>query len=99
MVVTVFRSRMRPGVEAEMEKLGARMYELASQMPGFVSYKDYMAEDQEIVTIVEFETMDAVVAWREHPEHKAAQDRGRNELFSWYHIQVCETVRDYDFNA
>ena len=47
MVVIVFRSRIRPGVEEEMEKVGARMYELAASMPGFISYREYAAADGE----------------------------------------------------
>ncbi len=97
MIVTVFRSRLRSGVEQEMEALGQRMYEIASNMPGFVSYKDYMAGDGEIVTLVEFATLQALEAWRDHPEHQVAQQRGRAEFFAEYHIQVCHTVRDYSF--
>ncbi len=94
MVVVVFRSRIRPGTEQELARLGARMYELASSMPGYISYKDFVAEDGENVSIIEFESIESVTAWREHPEHKIAQRRGREEFFSEYHIQVCAPVRE-----
>lgn len=97
MIAVVFRSRLRPGVEQEIEQLGARMYELASRMPGFVSYREYQAADGEGVAIVEFESLEAVKAWREHPEHLAAQAAGRDRLFSSYRIQVCTVERDYSF--
>jgi hypothetical protein len=35
-----------------LEKLGARMYELATRMPGFISYKDFVAADGESVSLV-----------------------------------------------
>lgn len=102
MVVIVFRSRMRQDLpEAPLGELGAmaqRMYELASAMPGFVSYKDFVAEDGENVSIVEFESPEALAAWRNHPEHVLAQARGRAEFFAEYHIQVCAPVRDYSFH-
>jgi heme-degrading monooxygenase HmoA len=98
MVVIVFRSRVRDGVDQELGRVGERMYELASSMPGFLSYKDFAAEDGESVTIVEFESLETLAAWREHPEHKVAQSRGRSEFFSEYHIQVCTPVRDYRFS-
>ena len=79
MVVTVFRSRLRDGVDmAALEALGARMYELASAMPGFVSYKDFAAQDGELLTLIEFESMDTLTAWRDQPEHRVAQQRGRD---------------------
>jgi heme-degrading monooxygenase HmoA len=99
MVVVVFRARLREGVDmARLESTGARMYELASGMPGFVSYKDYAAPDGESLTLIEFETEDAVLAWREHPEHRVVQEQGRKEFFSEYHIQVCAPLRDYRFS-
>jgi heme-degrading monooxygenase HmoA len=99
MVLTVFRSRLKPGVEAELEPVGARMYELASSMPGFVSYREYQAPDGEGVAIVEFESEAALAAWRSHPEHREAQARARERWFADYRIQVCEVVRDYSFKA
>jgi heme-degrading monooxygenase HmoA len=101
MVVIVFRSRMRQAVPearlAELATMAQRMYELASAMPGFVSYKDFVAEDGENVAIVEFESPEALAAWRNHPEHVLAQARGRADFFSEYRIQVCTQVRDYAF--
>jgi heme-degrading monooxygenase HmoA len=97
MVVIVFRSRIRAGTEEGLMADGERMYELASAMPRFVSYKDFAAQDGENVTIVEFDTLEHLAAWRNHPEHKQVQQKGRERYFSEYRIQVCSTVRDYDF--
>jgi heme-degrading monooxygenase HmoA len=98
MVVIVFRARLKPQVDHEaLAQVGQRMYEIASSMPGYVSYKEFSAEDGEAVSIVEFESLETLAAWREHPEHKEAQQRGRAEFFSEYHIQVCTPVRDYRF--
>ena len=97
MVVVVFRSRLKPGVEREIEALGGRMYALAARMPGFISYREYQAADGESVAIVEFESAETLQAWREHPEHRAAQAAGRERLFASYRIQVCSVERVYGF--
>jgi len=98
MVLTVFRSRMRPGCDlAVVEKLGARMYELATRMPGFISYKDFTAADGESVSLVEFESAETLLAWREHPEHQEAQRLGREQLFTEYQIQISTPSRTYRF--
>ena len=39
MVVVVFRSRLKAGVEKEIEEMDARMAALAATMPGYVSYR------------------------------------------------------------
>ena len=41
----------------------------------------------------------ALQAWREHPEHRAAQALGRERFFASYRIQVCTVDRDYGFAA
>src|SRR4051812_11856274 len=100
MVIVVFRSRVRAGVDsAALEALGQRMYALASEMPGFVSYRDYAAADGESLTLVEFDSAEHLAAWRGHPEHVLAQERGRVEVFDSYHITVCEPVREYRFGV
>ena len=99
MVVVIFHSRLKPGVEREIEPLGARLYELATRMPGYVSYREYQAADGASVAIVEFESAEALQAWREHPEHRAAQALGRQRFFSSYRIQVCTVEREYGFPA
>jgi heme-degrading monooxygenase HmoA len=93
MVVIVFRARINEGIEEQLNEVGARMYELGSQMPGFISYKDFGAEDGETLSIIEFESLEHVAAWREHVEHKEAQTLGRSTFFSEFQIQVCEVVR------
>ncbi len=98
MVVIVLRSRLRPEAAGdELAEMGQRMYSLAARMPGFLSYKDFVADDGENVSIVEFDTLEALAAWREHLEHRVAQARGRAEFFSEYRIQVWSVVREYSF--
>ena len=62
------------------------MYELASGRPGFLSDKDFAAEDGEFVSIIEFASMAELAAWRAHPEHVEAQKLGNEKFFSHYHI-------------
>ncbi|MEW6296478.1 MAG: antibiotic biosynthesis monooxygenase [Thermodesulfobacteriota bacterium] len=98
MVIVVFRSRLREDANLEeLARLYERLYTLVSAMPGFISVKDFQANDGEAVSIAVFDSLDAVTAWRAHSEHQAAQERGRNEFFSEYSIQVCTMVRASHF--
>ena len=77
MIVTVFRSRLMPGVREDYLVLAERMNEIARTMPGYISHKGFFADDGERVTIVEFENEEGMRAWRMHPEHRAAQKEAR----------------------
>ena len=98
MVIVIFRTRLRAGADQDaLVQLTQEMRTLVQTIPGFLSVKDFVASDGESVSIAEFQTMAAAKVWREHPEHRRAQERGRTEFFSHYHVQVCEVGRDYSF--
>ncbi len=97
MMVTVFRSRVRPENAGEYMKMAAKMTELARSMPGYVSHKGFAAEDGERVTIVEFESEETHRAWAEHPAHRKAQQLGRECFYSEFSIHVCKALRSSSF--
>jgi len=99
MIVTVFRSRLRPELEDEYAALVDRMEKIARTMPGYISHKGFFADDGERVTIVEFENEEGLRAWRTNPEHLAAQRLARQKYYSEYHIQVCTLDRESKFKA
>ena len=98
MIVTVFRSRLMPGVREDYVALVDRMVELATSMPGYISHKGFFAEDGERVTIVEFESEEAQRAWRMQPEHREAQRKARDVYYESYSVQVCEVRRETKFD-
>jgi len=97
MVITVFRSRLRPENEPEFQALAGRMMALAEAMPGFLSYKLYTSEDGERCSIVEFASHEELLAWRNLPEHREAQRIGRERYYQEYTLHVTEPVRESRF--
>lgn len=97
MVLTVFRTRLRPEALQVYLQWAARISELAKRMPGYISHKGFVAEDGERVTIVEFESEEAQRAWRMHPEHIEAQKKGRKEFYSEFRLQICSVQRETTF--
>jgi len=76
MVITIFRSRLKPNVQEEYMQWVARMSELAQKMPGYISYKGFQAQDGERVTIAEFESEAAQQAWGLHLRtYRSAEER------------------------
>jgi len=99
MLVTVFRSRLKPGVRDDYVALVDRMEKIARTMPGYISHKGFFADDDERVTIVEFEHEEGLRAWRSNPEHIAAQKLARQKYYTEYHVQVCTLDRESRFKA
>lgn len=96
-VLTVFRSRLREGVGLEYEKVAQEMSSAVAMMDGFIDQKFYVASDGERVTIVRFRDLESQKRWAEHPSHREAQRRGREEFYTWYDIAVTEVQSSREF--
>jgi heme-degrading monooxygenase HmoA len=97
-VVFVFRSRLRDDAGPDYGPMAKRMLDLAQAMPGFRSFKSFTAPDGERVMLIEFVSDEAVRAWRDHPEHREAQRRGRSDFYAEYRLQTCELLRESAFS-
>ena len=97
MIVALFRSRLSGEAGEEYAETVDRMLDLARKMPGFVSFKQFTAGDGERLSVIEFDSEEHLTAWREHPDHRKAQVRGREKFYSEYRLTVAETLRDYGF--
>jgi heme-degrading monooxygenase HmoA len=98
MMVVVFRSHRAPeGLGEEFRYWFERMGELASNMPGYISHKGYVAEDGERLTLFEWESAETLKAWATHPEHVSVKKLGRQKFYADYHLQLCELVCESKF--
>lgn len=88
-IITVFRNRLADEGADEYAALSPHILALARDMPGFVDAKTFSAPDGERVTIVVFTDQTSHDAWRDHPEHRAAQRRGIEEFYDEYSVQVA----------
>jgi heme-degrading monooxygenase HmoA len=98
LIVGIFRSRLREDAAA-YPAAAARMEALAREQPGFLGIKTFRAEDGERVSLFAFETLAALEAWRDHPEHRETQRRGREEFYASYSLQICEPIREAHYAA
>ena len=97
MILTVFRSRLNQGHDAEYDTFVQSTSALAETCTGFLGHKMFFAPDGERVTLVEFDTKENQRAWSLSAEHKAAAVAGRRSFYETYRIQVCEVLRDSTF--
>ena len=97
MIVAIFRARVRSDNADRYYALADEMGEIARSMPGFISWKGYFAEDGERVSVHEWETAEALEAWRTHPEHLRIQKLGRQDFYDEYTLYVMDEPRSSRF--
>lgn len=100
MIVILFRNRLRAGVDLTAYLAhAAALYEVVRQMPGFLSSEDFSGDDGERLSVIAFKDEDSLSAWRQHPEHRAAQAQGRAEYYESYSLQICHLQRESSFRT
>lgn len=97
-VVTIFRNRLLDDSASEYRDTAAEMSRLAREMPGYVEHKAFTADDGERVTIVTFADRVSHDAWRDHPDHRAAQAAGVDRFYAEYAIQVADVTYSHRFD-
>ena len=71
-----------------------RMVALASQQPGFLGFE---TARQEIgISVSYWTSLEAIQAWKEHLEHRAAQKRAK-EWYRNFRVRVCRVEKEYGF--
>lgn len=97
MIVILFRSRLTPEAGDDYKEMAAEMYASAKDMPGFVDFKSFQAEDGERISIVRWQDQETLAGWRNHARHRVAQQMGREKWYQNYNIEIAEVIRDSAF--
>jgi heme-degrading monooxygenase HmoA len=89
---------LRADAHDEFERTVGRMVELVRTIPGFISLDLFKADDGRTLAVPRFESEESLLTWKNHPEHLKAQQRGVDIFFEDYWIDVCSTIRSYEFH-
>ena len=81
--------------------VAAQLRPVLESVDGFISVERFesLTEPGKILSLSFFRDEEAVKAWRNLAEHRAAQSKGRNELFADYRLRIASVIRDYGMNA
>jgi heme-degrading monooxygenase HmoA len=74
-----------------------RMLALAREQPGFLGVESARGDDGLGITVSYWSDEAAILAWKQHPEHRAIRERGRSTWYNQCHTRVCKVERDYAF--
>lgn len=88
----VIFTSVRTEVDNGYAAAARRVLDTARQQPGFLGYE---AARQEIgVSVSYWQSLEAIKAWKEHPEHREVQAR-EAEWYAESRIRVCRVEREY----
>jgi heme-degrading monooxygenase HmoA len=101
MIAVIFEVWPKPERKQEYLDIAASLRPLLEKIDGFISIERFesLYNPGKILSLSVFRDEDAVKAWRNLVEHRAAQEKGRNELFADYRLRIASVIRDYGMTA
>jgi len=80
--------------------IAAALRPILEKMDGFISIERFQSlTDPDKILSLSFWRDDAAIAgWRQVEAHRAAQGKGRRELFRDYRLRIAGVIRDYGMN-
>jgi heme-degrading monooxygenase HmoA len=97
MIAVIFEVWPKPDRKQEYLDIAASLRPVLERIDGFISVERFqsLTEPGKILSLSFFRDEAAVQAWRNTVAHRAAQGRGRGELFADYRLRIAGVIRDY----
>jgi len=77
------------------EETANRLEFLAKQQPGYLGIES--ARSTLGITVSYWESLEAIVAWKNNVEHTEAREKGRALWYKKYELRICKVERAYGF--
>jgi len=78
-------------------RAAAMMDELAARQDGYLGIDSVRGADGLGITVSYWKTEASAKAWRDHPDHAAMRDAGRDRWYSDYSLHMSQVTRSYDW--
>ena len=101
MIAVIFEVWPKPERKQDYLDIAASLRPLLEKIDGFISIERFesLSAPGKILSLSFFRDEEAVKAWRNLVEHRAAQEKGRKELFADYRLRIASVIRDYGMTA
>ncbi len=92
-ILLVFTAKLKEGVEERYFALSQEVLEEALKQPGLLSLDRGRSATQErgVISVSEWESEEAIEAWKKHPVHRRAQEIAVKELFESFCLKKAKS--------
>jgi heme-degrading monooxygenase HmoA len=97
MIAVIFEVQPREGGRQAYLNIAAALRPRLDEIDGFISIERFesLSRPGRILSLSFWRDEQAVEAWRRLEVHRAAQAKGRAEVFDGYRLRVAAVLRDY----
>lgn len=97
MIAVIFEVTPKAEGKALYFEMAQVLRNALNQIDGFISVERFqsLSNQDRFLSLSFWQNETAVMQWKEYFEHQAAQNKGKEELFSHFRIRVGNVTRDY----
>src|SRR5712664_4402703 len=97
MIAVIFEVWPKPEHRGEYLDLAAELKPILETIDGFISIERFesLTEKGKILSLSFFRDEEAVAAWRNIPQYRKTQAKGRARIFDNYRLRIAGVIRDY----
>ena len=97
MIAVIFEVEPRSGRREEYLDIAAQLRPMVDEIDGFISIERFesLTQPGKILSLSFWRDEEAVTEWRNVAEHREAQRKGRESIFSDYRLRIAAVSRDY----
>ena len=96
-VAVIFIAQRTLDDDAGYHAAAEQMDALAATQPGYAGIDSVRGTDGLGITVSYWADDASAKAWRDHPDHAAIRDAGRDRWYTHYDLHVAEVTRSYDW--
>lgn len=100
MIAVIFEIWPRAGHQQEYLDIAATLRPLVDEIDGFISIERFesLYHPGKILALSFWRDEQAIAEWRKFEAHRAAQRKGREEVFENYRATIAEVIRGYEMS-
>jgi heme-degrading monooxygenase HmoA len=97
MIAVIFEVYPKEGYREEYLELAAQLRVHLKDIDGFISVERFQSitDPKKMLSLSFWRDEEAVKKWRRLEPHRAAQSKGRAEVFENYRLRIAGVIRDY----
>jgi len=97
MIAVIFEVWPKLEHRQEYIDLAAELRPVLETIDGFISVERFesLTEKGKILSLSFFRDEEAVAVWRNLPQHRKTQGKGRAAIFENYRLRIAGVIRDY----
>lgn len=91
----IFTSKRNSADQVAYSEMAQKMVEKAKSQKGFIGVVSVRNNDGTGITVSYWDSIENIKAWKDHGEHKEAQQLGREKWYEHFTVQICKVECEY----